>query len=41
MYRLADKVTIKVIASNKTNKTIDFELIERTKDGDTKQKSKI
>ena len=41
MYRLADKVTIKVVASNKTNKTIDFELIERTKDGDTKQKSKI
>ena len=39
MYRLGDKVKIKVESANKTNKTIDFELIEETKDGNSKQES--
>ena len=39
MYRLGDKVKIRVESANKTNKTIDFELIEETKDGNNKQES--
>lgn len=39
MYRLGDKVKIKVESANKTNKTVDFELIEETKDGNSKQES--
>lgn len=41
MYRLGDKVRIKVIAANKQNKTIDFEIVGERKDGDKQQESEI
>ena len=41
MYRLGEKVKIKVVGANKHNKTIDFELVKDDKNGDTKQKSEI
>ena len=40
LYRLGDKVKVRVIGANKHNKTIDFELVG-DKNGNTKQKSKI
>ena len=39
MYHLGDKVKIIVENANKTNKTIDFELVEEKEDGNTKQES--
>lgn len=41
MYRLGDKVRIKVISANKQNKTIDFEIVGERKDGDKQQESEI
>lgn len=35
MYRLGDKVKIKVVSANKTNKTIDFELVEEKQNGNS------
>ena len=41
MFRLGDKVKVKVVGASKQNKTIDFELVKDDKNGDTKQKSEI
>ena len=41
MYRLGDRVKVKVIGANKQEKQVDFELIRGKKDGDKKQKSEI
>ena len=35
MYRLGDRTKIKVVAANKTNKTIDFELVEEKQNGNS------
>ena len=35
MYRLGDIVKIKVVSANKTNKTIDFELVEEKQNGNS------
>jgi len=36
MYRLGDKVKVKVTGANKQSKTIDFEIVKDDKSGDTK-----
>ena len=36
MYRLGDKVKVKVVGASKENKTIDFELVEGDNDGNSK-----
>ena len=41
MFRLGDKVKVKVVGASKQNKTIDFELVKDDKNGDTKQKREI
>lgn len=41
MYRLGDPVRIRVTGANKTNKTIDFEIVRGNVDGDSKQESTI
>ena len=41
MYRLGDSVRIKVVGANKSNKTVDFELVKDEHNGDNKQESKI
>ncbi len=41
MFRLGDKVRVKVIDASKENKTIDFELVEGDKNANNKQESKI
>ncbi len=41
MYRLGDKVKVKVVGANKTNKTIDFELVKDDKNGNKQPKSEI
>ena len=38
-YRLGDEVKVKVVASNKLKRTIDFEIVKEFKDGNTKQES--
>ena len=35
MYKLGNRVKIKVVSANKTNKTIDFELVEEKQDGNS------
>jgi ribonuclease R len=42
MYKIGDKIHIKVINASKETSTIDFEIVEKgDKHGNTKQKSKI
>ena len=41
MYKLGDKVKVKVVGASKESKTIDFELVEGDKHGNSKQESKI
>ena len=41
MYRLGDKVRIKVTGANKSNKTIDFEIVKDDRNGNSKQESTI
>ena len=41
IFRLGDKVKVKVVGANKTNKTIDFELVRGENNGDSKQESEI
>ena len=41
MYRMGEKVRIKVVGANKQNKTIDFELVGDDKNGDKQQESAL
>jgi ribonuclease R len=41
MYRLGDKVKVRVVGASKEAKTIDFELVEGDKHGNSKQESSI
>ena len=41
IFRLGDKVKVKVVGANKTNKTDDFELVRGENNGDSKQESEI
>ena len=40
-FKLGQKIKVKCTAASKENSTIDFEIIEGEKYGNTKQKSKV
>ncbi len=41
MYRLGDRVKVKVVGANKTEKQIDFEIVGGERDGDKEQESTL